>query len=233
MQLNKSMKKTAWSLNTILILFLLVTSNAKAVMASPHLSLDPSGGNYSVNSTFSVTAKVDSASEVIGGVDGVGTYDSSRLELTSATIASGMVFDSTDGRGSCSIDTSTSGKFSFTCYSNDSLTDKAQNGSLVVLNFKAKATGTAAVTFTCTNGLTTDTNIIKTSTSADVAVCGENVNGSYTIGESSSTTTTTTSTSAPVSTSTTLPQTGSVEMTLGLIIFGAVSLASAMFLRFL
>ena len=74
------MKKTAWSLNTVLILFLLVTSNAKAVMASPHLSLDPSSGNYSVNNTFSVTAKVDSASEVIGGVDGVGSYDSSKLE---------------------------------------------------------------------------------------------------------------------------------------------------------
>lgn len=232
MQLNKSMKKTAWSLNTVLILFLLVTSNAKAVMASPHLSLDPSSGNYSVNNTFSVTAKVDSASEVIGGVDGVGSYDSSRLELTSATKASGMVFESTDGGGNCSIDTSTTGKFSFTCYSNDSLTDKAQNGSLVVLNFKAKATGTAAVTFTCASGSTTDSNIIKTSTSSDVITCGENVNGSYVIGEASSSTSTS-ATNTPVPSSTTLPKTGGVGMTLGLIVFGAVSLASAAFLKFL
>ena len=229
------MKKTALLLNTFLILFLLTASSAKAVMAGPHLSFDPSSGNYSLNGTFNVTVKVDSASEVIGGVDGVGTYDSSRLELISATKASGMVFESTDGGGNCSIDSSTVGKFSFTCYSNDSLTDKALAGSLIVLNFKAKATGTAAVAFTCSSGSTTDSNIVKSSTSSDVIVCGENINGSYTIGEGggSTATNTPTSTSTTTTTTTTLPKTGSVGMTLGLIVFGAISLASAVFLKFL
>jgi LPXTG-motif cell wall-anchored protein len=220
------MKKTAFL--TSFILLMLFASSVKAAVASPHLSLSPSNGNYSVDDTFTVTVNVDSASEVVGGVDGVGTYDSSKLELTSASKASGMVFESTDGGGSCSINTSTAGKFSFTCYSNDSLSDKAVSGSLVVLNFKAISTGTAAVSFTCTSGSTTDSNIVKTSTSGDVIVCGENVNGSYVIGESDGD-----STETNTPTSSTLPKTGSVSTTLGLVAFGAVSLLSAVFLKFL
>lgn len=225
------MKKTAWLINSVLILVMLVASSAEAAMASPHLSLSPSSGNYSVDDTFNVTVNVDSASEIVGGVDGVGTYDSSKLELVSTpTKASGMVFESTDGGGSCSVSSSAGvGKFSFTCYSNDSLTDKAVNGPLVVLNFRAKATGTATVGFTCTSGSTTDSNITKTSTSGDVIVCGENVGGSYTIGESDGGDTTTNTPTTAGS----LPKTGSVGMTLGLVAFGIVTTLSAVFLRFL
>ncbi len=231
------MRKAALLINFVFILLLLTASSVKAVMASPHLSLSPSSGTYSVNGTFSVTVNVDSAGEVVGGVDGVGTYDSARLELTSATKASNMVFEATDGGGNCSINTATTGKFSFTCYSNDSLTDTAVTGSLIVLNFKAKTTGTAAVAFTCASGSTTDSNIVKTSTSGDIIVCGENVNGSYTINESSSSSddgsddTDTTVTNTP--TSATLPQTGTVGITLGLVAFGLVTVLSAVFLKFL
>ena len=225
------MKKTALLIN--LLLFLGVFSvGARAVMAAPHLTLSPSNGNYSVDNTFSVTVKVDSAGEVVGGVDGIGTYDSSKLELTSATKASDMVFENTDGGGNCSINTSTSGKFSFTCYSNDSLTDKAANGDLVVLNFKAVSVGTAAVSFTCTNGSTTDSNIVKTSTSGDVINCTENVNGSYVIGESDGGSEEEDTTTLP-KTPKTLTQAGSVGATVGLIAFGIVSVLSAVFLKFL
>lgn len=224
------MKKTAWLFNFVFILVLLTASTAKAAMAGAHLSLSPSSGDYAVNDTFAVTMSADSASEVVGGVDAVGTYDSTKLELVSAPKASGMVFESTDGGGNCSINTATAGKFSITCYSNDALTDKAINGPLVVLNFRAKATGTATVSFTCASGSTTDSNIVKTSTSGDVIVCGENVGGSYTIGESnddggSDSTTTTTTTS--------LPKSGNTGVTLALSIFGAVGVLSAIFLRFL
>lgn len=226
------MKKTAWLFNLVFIWVLLMASGVKAAIAGAHLSLSPSSGNYSVNDTFTVTMNADSASEVVGGVDAVGTYDSSRLELISATKASGMVFESTDGGGSCSINTATAGKFSITCYSNDALTDKAINGPLVTLNFKAKATGTATVGFTCTNGSTTDSNIVKTTTSGDVIVCGENVGGSYVIGEGSDNTGGEEEDSSTTTTET-LPKSGSVGTTLGLVIFGAVSVLSAVFLKFL
>lgn len=233
------MKKTAWLINFVFILLVLAASSAKAAVASPHLSLSPSSGNYSVNDTFNVTVNVDSGSEVVGGVDGVGTYDSSKLELISTTKSSSMVFNETDGGGNCFINSSAgAGKFSFTCYTNDALANTAVNGSLVVLNFKAKAVGTAAVSFTCANGSTIDSNIIKTSTSGDVIVCGENVNGSYTIGEASGeeeeSDSDTTATNTPTTASSgTLPKTGTVGVTLGLVTFGLVSVLSAVFLKFL
>lgn len=228
------MKKTAWVLTTLFLLMLLTASNAKAVLAGAKLYFDPASGSRTLNESFTVTAKVDSAGEVIGGVDGVGTYDSTRLELVSVTQASGMVFSDNDGSGACQIGTSSGGKFSWTCYSNSALTDTAESGSLVVFNFKAKATGTATVSFSCTSGSTTDSNIVKTSTSSDIVSCSENGSGTYTIVEgsddSSDTTTTTTATTEET---TELPQTGSVGVTVGLTIFGLISLASAAFLRFL
>jgi len=245
------MKKSALFLNTFLIAGLFLAVGAKGVSAVPNLTMSPSTGTYSNGDSFSVTVKANSGTEIVGGVDGVGTYTSDKLELVSIVKASPMVFESTPSGGSCSISTSTAGKFSFSCYSNDSLGDAAINGDLVVLNFKAKATGTATASFTCTSGSTTDSNIVKTSTISDVIVCGDNVGGSYTITAAGSSTTTTstptptptTSTSTSTSTSTTtttpstttaeLPQTGAIGSTVGLIIFGAVSLASALFLKFL
>ena len=239
-------------LNILLIAVLFLTGGVKVVLAAPNLSLDPSTGTYTNGSTFSVTAKVNSGTEIVGGVDGVGTYDSDKLELTSIVKATSMVFDSTNGGGGCSITTAAGGKFSFSCYANDALTDTAVNGDLVVLNFTAKATGTAVVKFTCASGSTIDSNIVKTSTLSDAIVCADNINGSYVITDGSTiatststptptpTPTSTTSidtsvTSTPTSTTTTteLPQTGSIGSTVGLIVFGAISLASALFLKFL
>jgi len=232
------MKKTA-CLSTIFVFLLLSQVGVRAAYAGAKLYLDPSSATKNVNDTFTVTAKVDSGGEVVGGVDGIGTYDSSRLELVSVTKASDMVFTNLDSGGSCQIGTSSGGKFSFTCYANSAVDNTAAAGSLVVFNFKAKATGTANVAFSCTSGSTVDSNIVKTSTSGDVISCGENGSGSYTIndgGSSSSTTTTTsTATSAPANTttSTELPKTGNVGATVGLVSFGLVSLLSAVFLKFL
>jgi hypothetical protein len=241
------MKKTALILNTLLIAGLFATVGAKAAMAGPHLIMSPSTGTYAVDGTFSVTVKVDSGTETVGGVDGVGTYDSAKLELVSVTKASPMVFEATDSGGGCSISSTAGvGKFSFSCYSNDALSDKVINGDLVVLNFKAKAAGTAAAAFTCASGSTTDSNIVKSSTATDVIVCGENIDGSYTISSSGSTNTTATNTPTPTTTTTTtttsssstitaseLPKTGGVGATFGLVIFGIISFASVALLKFL
>lgn len=225
------MKKTAWVLSTLMFLVLLTVVNAKAVLAGAKLYVDPSSGTRTLGETFTVTVMVNSAGEVVGGADALGTYDSTRLELVgSATEASDMVFRTVEGGGSCANGTSGSGKFSFSCNANSVLGSSAVSGSLMVLTFKAKATGTATVNFTCTSGSTTDSNIVKSSTSTDVISCSENGSGSYTIVEGSSDSSDDTTT---VTETTELPQTGSVGMTIGLTVFGLISLASAMFLKFL
>lgn len=229
------MTRTAYLINTLVVLLLLMVVSVRAVSAAPYLYFEPAAGNYSLGESFSVTAKINSGAETVGGADGVGVYDSTRLELVSVTQASNMVFSGNDGGGSCRIDTASVGKFGFTCTSDFTFGDKPVNGDLVVFNFKAKAVGTAPVTFNCTAGSTTDSNIVKTSTAMDVISCSENINGSYVIGEgtgspvptsvpkSVSTTTTTTTTTAE------LPKTGVVGTTIGLIVFGVVSLVSALF----
>lgn len=237
------MKQIALLFNILLVFSLLLATNTKAVMAGPHQSFTPSSGEYSVGQDFSVTVKMESGGEVIGGADGVGTYDSNILELVSVEKASSLVFSTTDDGGNCSISEFELGKFSYSCYSNSNTSSNSNSGDLVVFNFKGKTVGTGSVTFTCAQGSTTDTNIIKTDPVEDVIVCSENVNGSYTIIAGSGTSPTsapddettdnTTTQTETENTSEELPQTGGIGATLGLILFGAVSVVSAVFLKFL
>lgn len=227
------MKKAA----LILILsFSFLAVGVRAVEAAAYLTVDPTSGSYSTGDTFKVTLGVNSGGETIGGVDGVGTYDSAKLDLTSIVQADGMVFADSDYGGSCTIDkTAADGKFSFSCYSNSTVGDKAVNGSLVTLTFEAVSSGTASLNYTCTSGSTTDSNIVKSSSVTDIITCSSDQSGSYTI-SGASTTTDDGATSTPTPTGTTtseLPQTGATGMTVGLIVFGLVSLVSAAFLRFL
>lgn len=218
-----------------LISFLLISgflaTNVKAVMAGPHLSFSPASGTYSVGEEFSVTVKMDSGSQVIGGADGVGTYDASILELLSIVKSPSLVFSNTDDGGSCNVVESESGKFSFSCYSNSNSSSNSDSGDLVTFNFKGKAVGTGLAKFNCTQGSTTDSNITKTNPVGDIITCSENVNGSYVIKAGSGVVTPTSTTVE--TTSNELPKTGAVGATLGLILFGAISVVSAVFLKFL
>lgn len=237
------MKKTAYLLTSLAFLGLLLGAETKAVYASPRLYFDPANANKTLNETFTVTARVDASGEIVGSVDGMGTYDSARLDLVSITKAADMVFNEVEGGGSCSVGNSTGGSFSFNCYANSVLSNSVPSGNLVVFTFKAKALGTATVSYTCTEGSTVDSNIVKSSNATDVINCADNGTGTYVIVEgsvssptsapSSNNNSSTTTTSPPSETTTTLPQTGSLGATLGLISFGLVSVVSAIFLKFL
>lgn len=216
---------------------MLMAVNVKAVNAVAKLTLSPASGSYGNGETFKVTVGVDSGTDVAGAVDGLGTYDSAKLELTDISEATDLIFKNGGSQGSCSTKKS-DGKFNFTCYGESSVDDKIIKGNLVVLTFKTKAAGTAAVNFTCASGSTSDSNIIKSSTSTDVITCASNDSGSYTISGTASTTTPTTTATTVTPTkaatsSTELPKTGAVGSTIGLIVFGLFSVAGAFFLKFL
>ena len=223
------MKKTALFL-FLSVAFLVI--GARAVEATAYLTVSPSSGNYSVNDTFTVNLGANSGGEIVGGIDGIAVYDSSKLELTSAVQSSDMVFEDVDGGGYCSIKKEI-GTVSYSCAANDTIGDKAVNGNLVTLTFKAINTGTATLSYTCSSS-TTDSNIIGSSSIVDIITCGSNQSGSYVIGSSSSSTSTSTPTpTGATTTSTSLPRTGNTGATIGLIAFGLVSLISAAFLKFL
>ncbi len=237
------MKKTALLFNVFLIAGLVFGVSAKAVFAGPNLSLSPETGNYNVGQEFDVIVKLDPGGEEVSGADGKGTYDGARLELVSIKESPSLVF--TDAPNSleevrgCDINEEDIGRFSFTCMANNHLDPGSSGGDLVIFKFKAKSTGTALVKFDCTAGSTTDSGITRNDPVADVIVCGENKNGTYIIeaGSGSSPTNTPAPSNSDDTTQTEedgeLLQTGGIGATVGLILFGFVSVASAVFLKFL
>jgi len=201
--------------------------------AGPLLRFSPSTGSYTNGSTFTVTIGVDSGTEKSQGVDAWVTFDSAKLEVVSIDTVTSPAFSFSLGKNIYNSD----GKFDISCSSTDMGTYQATTilGDLASVTFRAKGTGTAAVNFTCKSGSTTDSNIFNMS-AVDVINCASNVNGSYTITEGSSSSSSTTSTPTPTvgaTTTSTLPATGSVGATIGLMLFGIVGILSSLALRFL
>jgi LPXTG-motif cell wall-anchored protein len=228
------MKKTALSL--FLILFLMA-GGVKAALAGPHLTLSPAAGNYTVGSEFKVTIGVDSGTEKSAAVDAWATFDAAKLEVVSIEKAASPAFAFAMGQNIRNSE----GKFDISCTSTDmsSFETAAIVGDLAVVTFRAKAEGVASLNFSCASGSSIDTNIFNVS-AVDVIDCASNQSGSYTISAGSSgtnpTATPTTASSTSTTTTTTsseLPQTGVVENTVGLVIFGLVSMMGALVLRWL
>jgi len=220
---------------SLMLVLLSVLSVGPVMAAGPMLKFSPSTGSYTNGDTFKITIMVDSGSEKSQGVDAWVTFDSDKLEVVSIEKAATPAFAFTLGKNIYN-DT---GKFDISCASTDMSAFEATTllGNLVDITFKAKATGTANVNFTCNTGSTIDSNIFNTAAS-DVIDCASNVNGVYTITAGGGSTTDPTATPVPATTVTDtsndeLPQTGSVGTTIGLLIFGMVGILSSLVLRFL
>lgn len=223
---------------SLFLLFMMCGVGCRAVLAAPHLTLSPTTGSFTNGSNFTVAIGVDSGTEKSSAVDVWGTFDNTRLEIVSIVKASTPAF-AFDMTPHIFNDT---GKFDFSCASSEvsGLEDKVITGDLAVVTFKTKAVGVASMGFSCTSGSSIDSNIFKSS-GVDVIDCATNQSGSYTItastGESTATATPTTSattTATPTTKVTTeLPKTGGIASTLGLVIFGGISVLGALFLRIL
>lgn len=248
------MKKVVINFLVFVVVMFLVAGSANATLAAPRLTLTPVTGSYTNGSTFTVSVGVNSDGEKSSAVDVWASFDKAKLEVVSIvkSLNPPFAFDMTPR-----ID-NTAGTFEFSCASTNmsAFEDTVINGELAVVTFKAKAIGTAALNFTCSPGSTVDSNIFNSDIN-DVISCSANSVGSYTITAGTSVTTPTptttvvttptpttstttattvtptTSTATTTTTTTTLPQTGGVSSTIGLIVFGAISLASALFLKFL
>ncbi len=203
-------------------------------VAAPRFTLSPTSGNYTVGNNFSVTLGVSSDSEKVVAMDVVAGFDASKLEVVSIDKASNPAFQFAYDSNTAIIHNS-SGKFEITLAPNSTSVYDGQvaNGALLVVNFRAKAAGTASFTITCQSGSVTESNIINQA-SSDVVDCASNQSGSYTISASSSNTTsdpssTPTPTVRATSTSTSeLPRTGGAGSTVLLMLVGMASIASAL-----
>jgi len=174
--------------------------------ASPHLSLSPSSGIISSTGT-DIQVNIDTGGQVAKSAKAVIDFDASQLEVSS--ISAGDFFDEVshniyNSEGQVVINANLS--------LGSSLESKTGTGTLATMTVKAKASsGTAAMTFDCTSGKSTDSGI-NDPTPTDIIVCTANVNGSYTLGSGGGTTT-----SSPQPSPSVLPVAGTGDLTRNLL----------------
>jgi hypothetical protein len=228
-----------------LVLGLVMTGAGRvaAVMAVGSYGLTPTTGSYEVGNNFSVVVDVNSGTEGVAGLDVFGTFDSAKLEMVSIEkVTTGGIwslFESDFTNSQYMSFSNSAGTFSMTAYSisNTPVGVSGISGAFMKFNFKAKATGTASVNFSCTAGSISETNIINTD-SLDIVDCASNDSGSYTIiagtgGDSDPAPTLVPGEATVAPTAGELPQTGSLTQTLGMIVFGTVTFLGALMLRWL
>ncbi len=220
----------------LIVMGMLVSARGRVAQAAPHFTLSPATYSVSVGSTFVVDLGADSETQSIIAMDVVGTFDPVKLEVVSVeknnTTNFNFVFDTTTP-----IIQNTNGRFEVTLSPSSTSVYDAQvvKGSLLRVRFKAKAAGVASVNLSCQAGSVTDTNMFNQN-SEDVVSCAANQSGSFTLtavggdGDVVSDTTTVATTAAPTSE---LPQTGGIASTIGLVLFGTISVLGALMLRFL
>jgi len=230
---NKLKRRILFSL--FLVLFL-VTGKVRAVEAAGFFTLSPAVGTYDQGADFSVLLGASSGEDAVVGIDVVGSFDATKLELSGiskVTTANAYQFLSYS-ETLVTID-NTAGTFAVTLTLVGSIHEgQVIDEAFLRLNFKAKAAGVASVNFTCDAGVVTESNIINQS-ALDIVECASNQSGSYTInaGGGGDDLVDTPTPTTVVSGDDELPQTGGVAQTLGMVVFGMVSVMGALMLRWL
>lgn len=178
----------------VFVCFLLCFSVSKVEAAS--LKFEPTSLNANLGKNFDIKVNVEAGSEQITSVDVFVTYDSSLMEVTSSSnIVSGNFFQDI-----ASV-VNQPGKLYIAGLIRDPGGYRTGSGTLATISFKPKTTGSNTLTFDCTAGSTSDSNIVKNDTnSSDIINCADNNTTVVTIGGAISGTVTTPGTSSPTPT---------------------------------
>jgi len=193
----------------IILIFvgILLFSSPVYAQSSPHLELSPSSGMITASGT-SIEVNIDTGAQAAKSAKSVINFDSSLLEVTS--VQTGDFFDDV----SHNIYNSSGQVIINANLSIDSMLEsKTGIGTLGTMTVKAKdSSGTAAMTFDCIEGSSTDSNI-NDPTPLDIIVCSANVNGSYSLSAGTATASSSPTTigigGETTSTSAAIPVTGS------------------------
>ena len=159
------------------------------------LQIDPATVTTAVDKTFEVKISVNSGGEEINGVDAFIIYDANILEAQS--ISDGSFFPTV------LHDIKKAGRAYIAGMVDNPGTFKIGAGTIATIIFKAKKNGATTVVFDCTQGSTTDSNVVKNDLNAtDIILCASNGSLKVTVESASTTTTTATVPTAAVPTAT-------------------------------
>lgn len=217
------MKRTClYILSTV---FLLTVFATNAFAADPHLEFSPTSGTIETSGT-EIDVLIDTGGQEAKSAKAVINFDSSKLEVTS--IEEGSFFDDVS-HNIYSSQVIINANLSL----GSSLESKTGTGTLATMIVEAKSTsGTAALTFDCTAGDSTDSGI-NDPTPTDIIVCSANVDGSYTLGEGTVTASPNPSPSDDAgvgggtdedATPSALPESGTIEYTFAFLTLGVLLL---------
>ncbi len=169
----------------------------KSVQAA-RLSFDPVTLTASISATFDVNVRVDTAGVKTTSSDARIPFDSSFLEVVKIT--SGAFYPQ-------NFKTIGTNKVYIGGAVRDPLDAKTGTGTLSTITFRGKKLGTTTLSFECTPGKTTDSNITRDDPDAtDALDCTQLVAGTYTIAASASASATPTATTTPSASASATPQ---------------------------
>lgn len=231
------MKKSFW----LLFVLFLALAIRPVWAVEPMMKLVPSSGTYTKDTSFEVVVAVDSGAVETLAIEVDLKFDPAKVEVVSVEPVTSVL----NTLGLISMGASFDNekqeiKDGYYINSDMHPDEKAPvSGNLLNIKFKPKIVGTINIDFDCTAGSDADSNIFDGTTTADMISCPSNINGVYTITEGGTSVPDPTAvpsndnpTAIPTQASE-LPQTGTVETTIGLIIFGIVSVLSSLALKFL
>jgi len=140
------------------------------------LSFEPTQKGVAKSGQFTVKININTSGQQTSGADAVITYDPAVLTVES--VSSGGFYSNF---GSNPVE-GASNKYGINAFETDSTSTKTGTGTIAQIVFTGKEDGTSSVTFDCTAGSTTDSNIIKAGTADDIINCTNLVSASYTVG---------------------------------------------------
>lgn len=191
------------------------------------MSLDPASASAPVGGTFTVKVTIDTEGETVTSADAILLYDSTRLQVQNIVEGdSGQQpffpdFFQNIGPSQLYIGASVI----------DPIDTRIGQGILATITFQGIAAGIADVTFDCTPGKTSDTNISKSDKNAtDIVECARLTPGRYTIGagEPTATPIPVGGPIIPTSTPLPIPTSGSFEVTTAVFGMGIVLILFAL-----
>jgi len=208
-----------------------ILNTATSAMAAASLSLSPTSQSAAVGGTFDVNVVLNTGGAACNSTDVILTYNPQIIKVQSVSFGASPLFVSSN----VSTPDNTNGKLILNSSVMSSAFAYNGTGTLATITFKGEATGSSAVTFTCTAATTNgDTNVWNTQ-AQDIVSCSANIGGNYTITAAGNNPT---ATPAPGSGETptgtpTPPVAGNSSLTVVSFVFGTFFLLGGVLFRYL
>ena len=183
--------KSAFLFFVFLLIFLALTPSTAEAAAILYLS--PSTTTASVGQTFSMAIILDTGGSETVGTDVKLNFDATRLEVVSLT--NGVIYPTYPSGGK--IYDNSAGTIRWSGSATDPANFFSGSGTFGTINFRAKVSGTASVTFDYVSGSTTDTNVVEGGTLAEL-LTSQPSGGTYIISSGTSGTTDTNGTTGGI-----------------------------------